>query len=243
MDHQTIRRGLRVVLCGVAAVACLGGAITAGVAADRQATRRPTAAELSAADAKAEAARWQREPAGKIFPATLGYISVDVNDNETATRLGISPVTGCGKAVDSTLTALAAKYRCQAGLRATYADSLQGVIYTVGVLAFPTTATASAFDTAMPPAGIPAYGLRAFPVPGTAAARFTDAAREESSAERAGSYVVFAVAGYADGRPATTASQADDTPFTPVVALADEVAQPLGQPERVDCHAAAEWSC
>lgn len=239
-------RGHQHVLClaagWIATVSCLAGAIVAGLAASAEATRKPTAAELNAAGIAGISQRWERETTGTVFSASIGYVT-DLLSDETATRLGISPATGCAAVVDHTLVALVTRYRCQAGLRATYTDQLQGVVYTVGVLAFPDTPAASAFLTRMGSPAFPATGLRAFPLAGTAAARFNDAARQIATARRAGSYVVLVVGGYVDGRAASATGERRDSAFQAASQLAAWVAAPLGLPETVNCAATEEWSC
>jgi hypothetical protein len=228
-------------LLGAAAVCCLAGAVVASSAARTALTPTPTAAELNAASATASVRRWERETAGAMFPASVPYTS-DVLTQETATRLGIAPGPDCATAVDHTLAALTARYHCQAGLRASYADQPQGTIYTVGVLAFPSTPAASAFYSELQRPSR-ATALRALPLPGTAAALFTDPARQFSTEQQAGSYVVLVVAGYPDGRSAAATGERRDSVFAAAVPLAAAVAAPLGVTENVDCHDTAEWSC
>jgi subtilisin family serine protease len=127
------------------------------------------AVRLSAASAVGVAQRWERMPAGAIFPATIGYTS-DLSIRETASRVVIDPADGCANAVDGTLRALAARYGCVAAVRADYTDQLRGSVYTIGVLAFPSAARASDFYGRLPRGGYPATGLRVFAVPGTPAA-------------------------------------------------------------------------
>jgi hypothetical protein len=225
----------------IAAAACLAGAVVAGSAALAESTRKPAPAELAAAANTGLAQLWQREPAGQLFPATVGY-SDDEGNRATATRLGIAPATSCATTVDHTLASLAGRYRCVAGLRASYADESGGTVYTVGLLAFPTASAAHAFFLALPPRAFPAItGLRALALAGTAAARFGDAARQLFTSAQAGPYVVLAVAGYADGRPAAATGEQRDPVFSPADQLAYAVL-PAG-PVRVDCTDTSEWSC
>jgi hypothetical protein len=205
------------------------------------ATRRPTAAELTAAAERGVAQRWEREPAAAVFPAVIGY-TTDLQTKETATRLAIGTDHDCAAALDATLRQLAVKYDCAAGLRATYTDELRGSVYTVGVLAFPDASDAAAFYNKMPPDPYPATGLHALPVAGTAAALFSDKARQAATAQQAGPYVVLAVAGYADGRPAATADERRDSVFDPASQLISAVANPLAKPVTVRC-GTAEWTC
>jgi hypothetical protein len=235
-------RGLARTLTAFGGVCCLVAAVLAGHAAIAQQTRRPTAAERAAAAAQAVARRWRTWPAGRIFPATLGYTTRLLNNN-TARRVGISPDDQCAAALDPVLAGSARRDGCRAGLRASYVDELQGVVYTTGVLAFPSPAKARAFDRGLPSARRPAGGLRALAFPGTAAARFADDARQTAIARQDGPYVLLAVAGYADGRPAAVTGQYNPNAFDAAGQLANAILAPLNRPAVVDCAAARQWSC
>jgi hypothetical protein len=232
---------VRLVACAAAAAVGLAAGVLGGTRAYADATRKPTAAELSAASAIGVAQRWERLPAGQVFPAAIKY-STELLTTEKATRLGIATAHGCAAALDSTGQSLAQRYGCAGGLRASYADQLRGVIYTVGVLAFPTEAKASTFYDKLPVENYPATGLHALALPGTPAALFTDRARQAATSQLAGPYVVLAVAGYADGRPASTANERRDSDFDPAGALAKAVADPLGKPRPARC-GTTEWAC
>jgi hypothetical protein len=175
------RRG-RVSLLAACAVLALAGVVLSAVRVHAALTAKSTAAA---------AARWQQWSAGQVFPEVLGA---------SVTRLGISPDTGCATAAGQATGRLAARNGCLVGLRASYADSLGGVVYTVGVFAFTDTRAATSFWRALPS---PSAGLQALALPGTAAGRFSDQARQAGAARQAGSYVVLVADGYADGRPAT----------------------------------------
>lgn len=216
------------------AVASLAVAVQAARHANAESTRGPAPAELAAAAKTALAQRWERLPVGQIFPATIGYAS-DQLTTETASRLGIGPALPCGQALDVTLQGAARAAGCVGVLRADYADELGGTVYTVGVVAFPDGAAAHQFAGGVPPGRYPAAGLRALELPGTAAALFTDGARQAAAVKVTGPYVVLAVAGYADGRPASTASERRDSAFSPAAALAAAVEAPLAAPQRVRC--------
>ena len=225
----------------VLALACLAGAIVAAGRAHAELTRPPTQAERTAAGALGVASRWAREPAGQIFPPTLAYYS-NLLDHETARRAGISPVSTCAAALDAAVAATARRDGCRAVLRASYADQLGGVVYTIGVLAFPTPRQAAAFLARYADDQSPVRGLRAAAFPGTSAAAFGDPARQAASSRQDGPYAVLTVAGYADGRPATATGERQTVPFEPATELAEDVGTPLGQPVTVTCHR-LEWSC
>ena len=225
-------------------------AALAGHAAVAGQTRPPTAAERAAAAAAAVAGRWRSWPAGRIFPADLGYTTT-LRGRETAHRVGISPDYGCAAAVDAALARPARQEGCRAGIRASYVDQLDGVVYTTGVLAFPDRARAAAFTRRLPaavsrraaPGGAPgAAALRALALPGTASARFTAAARQTATARQDGPYVLLTVAGYADGRPAAATGEFDPVAFSAARQLAREILAPLNRPAVVNC-ARRQWSC
>jgi hypothetical protein len=221
------------------AVAGLAVAVVGGLRARAELTRPPTAAERSQAAVAAVAARWQRWPTGKIFPASLSY-TTSLLTQETADRIGIAPGYACSAALVGRVATAATGDGCRAAVRATYADQLQGVLVTAGVLAFPTPAKAAAFMRATAADRLPA-GLRALSFPRTASARFNDAARQVVTERQAGPYVVITVAGYADGRPAS-AARGRPSVFAPARQLASDILTPLAQPAAVNC-ANPEWAC
>jgi type VII secretion-associated serine protease mycosin len=232
---------VRIIACAVAALLGLAVAVVAGGRAHAELVRKPTTAELSSAAATGAAQRWEREPVGQIFPARIAY-TTSLGTTETASRVGIAPADACATAVDSTLTRQAQRDGCVAALRADYTDQLRGAVYTLGVLAFASTARASDFYDNLPPVQYPATGLRALAMPGTPAALFGDAARQLAIAQQSGPYIVLAVAGYADGRPASANGERRDVVFDPAMQLATAVAEPLGRPVTVRC-GGTEWTC
>ena len=226
---------------GIAATILLVAAVGAADRAHAELTRKPTPAELSAAAAFGEASRWQRWPAGQIFPAGLPY-RTDLLNDETARRAGIAPGYGCAVAVDAALAALTRRYGCRAALRASYLDQPGGVVFTLGVLAFPDPRAAAGFFSHYSAGRSPVRGLHALTLPGTPVAAFADAARQAASASLHGPYVVLTVAGYADGRPAAATGERRPSAFAPATQLATEIGTPLAQPETVRC-ATRQWSC
>jgi hypothetical protein len=235
------RRRLRGLVTSLAALCCLGVAIVAGTAARADLTSKPTSAELSAAAALAVASRWRSWPAGRIFPAELGY-TTSLLTQGTARRIGIAPKTACPAGLDAVLRPLAARTDCLAVLRATYVDQLQGVVYTVGVLAFASGRSAERFVRGLPAGRSGVAGLSALAFPGTASAVFSDAARQASTAQRQGPYVVLTVSGYADGRPAAATLEARGSVFSPATQLASRIIGPLTVPAVVNCRS-PQWSC
>ncbi len=163
------------------------------------------------------ASRWQRLPAGQIFPASVPYqLSSTVLQDSTglsvdALRIAIAPQSGCGAGV--TTSAAAAVLRregCKAVLRATYVDSTWSYVTTVGVAVLPSDAAATQAsqslsqprltaarnaETGQLPAGVLVVRYR-----GTAAAMY-DYSRQISASFADGPYLVMYAAGYADSRP------------------------------------------
>ncbi|WP_245655848.1 hypothetical protein [Microtetraspora fusca] len=219
-------------------------AVIAGVAASAAAgelTRGPSAGELRQASAAEIARRWELWPAGRVFPATLGYTG-EQGGREKARRVGISSRTDCAASVDAPLRAPVRAAGCRAILRATYIDALQGIVVTVGVAAFPDSVSASAAEAAFPKAGKPTPGLRALSFPGTVTDRFNAASRQESTARQAGPYVVLTTVGQVDGRPARWVGKQRPTIFTFAGDLAGQIAAALTAPAAPDCEA-KEWRC
>ncbi len=229
------------VLLLLAAMVCLAVAVAAGTAAHADLARKPTAAQRAAAAAEAVADRWRSMPAGRIFPATLSY-STSLLTTETASRVGIAPQASCTEAIDPALARLAARDHCKAAVRATYLDQLQGVVYTIGVLAFPSPRDAGAFAAQLPAGFAKSIPLRALALPDTASSRFSPRARQATTVGHVGPFVVLTVAGYADGQPAGAGQEARPSVFAPAAELAGEVIGPMTRPVTVNC-ASREWSC
>lgn len=235
------RRSLRALAVSLTAVCCLALAIALGTAAHGELVRKPTSADLSAAAAAAVAGRWRAWPSGRIFPAVLGY-TTQLLTQEAARRVGIAPQTACPAGLDAALRGLAARDRCQAVLRATYVDQLEGVVFTIGVVAFAGPGSAAGFERGLPRGRSGVTGLRALAFPGTASAAFNDAARQASTAQRQGPYVLLTTAGYADGRTARATLQSRGSIFAPAAQLAAGIIAPLAAPAQVDCRS-PQWSC
>ncbi|MFI6788505.1 hypothetical protein ACIBG4_14375 [Nonomuraea sp. NPDC050383] len=228
----------------VASALTLVCAVTAGVAAGAagtELTRGPNTAELRAAVKRETAERWRVWPAGRVFPARLAY-SAEQGGIEQASRIGISPRTGCAGAVDPAADAALRRAGCRAVLRATYIDALRGVLVTVGVAAFPDERAAARATAAFPQAGEPVPGLRPLAFRGTVADRFTPSVRQAGSVRQGGPYVVLTTAGQADGRPARTAGEQRPAVFSYGSELAAHVLHSLTTPSLPDC-AAPEWRC
>jgi hypothetical protein len=229
------------VLLALLAVACLVAVAVSALTISREMTRKPTQAELDRASALELARRWQEWPAGKIFPDSLPY-SADAGGNEKAARIGIDPSLSCSAGLDTKARAIAAQHGCTALLRATYLDQLQGLIVTIGVVAFPDEASAQAARKAMPAGNDITPGVSAYGPAGTVAARFNDAARQTGSVQQAGPYVVALTVGYADGRPAAAVTQRQTDLYDLASQLISPVLGPISKKAVPNC-GRKEWRC
>ncbi|MFI9556908.1 hypothetical protein [Nonomuraea endophytica] len=228
----------------VASVLTLVCAVAAGVAASAagsELSRGPTAAELASAAKREVSERWRTWQAGKIFPATLAY-SAEQGGQERATRIGISPQTGCQQAVDKKAVKALRSHGCRAVLRATYIDALQGVVVTVGVVALPDELRASRAKAAFPQGGKAVPGLRPVAFQGTVADRFTAAVRQAGSVRQAGPYLVLTTSGQVDGRPARAVGEQRPMIFAFAAELSERILADLSEPRMPEC-GAREWRC
>jgi len=186
---------LLLILLLVAGLAGVGGG---GTAVFIELTRPPTRAEVTAAGQAEVASRWQRLPAGRLFAATISYLTTDATATSAA-RVGIAPEASCAAALDASIRSLFRRYGCSAVLRATYLDASGTVAGTVGVAIMRSPAAAAAVAERVPPSA----GLRAVPFPGTRAALFGNRDRGLPLDVRAeGPYVLLWAGGATDGRPA-----------------------------------------
>lgn len=178
-------------LAGVAALA------VGGFALHQELTRPATAAEAAAAGRAEVATRWQRLPAGRLFPATISYLSAG-KQQVTALRVGVAPATTCTAALDPAAVAI---FRgCRTVLRATYVDASGSLAVTVGIAVMPSTAAAqrAVSNLTIQPGHA---GVRAASFPGTRVAGYGDAQRGWfHAASGNGPYAFFYAAGFADGR-------------------------------------------
>ncbi|GAA3110452.1 MULTISPECIES: hypothetical protein [Nonomuraea] len=221
---------------------CAVAAGVAGSAAGTELTRGPTAAELRAAAHREVAERWRSWPAGRIFPETLPY-SAEQGGRERATRIGISPRTGCGRdAVDAAAVKALRQAGCKGVLRATYVDALRGVLVTIGVVALRDEAHAERARDAFSDTGKPTPGLRPVSFHATLADRFTPGVREAGSVRQAGPYLVLTTSGQVDGRPSAAAGEARPSIFAFAAEISEQVLTRLSTPGMPDC-ASGEWRC
>jgi hypothetical protein len=203
--------------------------------------RRFSAAEQQQITNWEYAKRWRQLPAGTIFPAVVHYTAPAVLDDDpslalTATRLGIARQGSCAAAADPAAARVLDRGGCTALLRATYTDSTDSYVVTVGAAVMPgvpqAAAAAQALSGTANGEGLES-GVRTVPVKYTPSAAFTNQRRQLSGAVADGSYVVLYTVGYADPRPLEPVSgdsyaQAEMTSAGQGVAQA--VRQVLGAP-------------
>jgi hypothetical protein len=147
--------------------------------------------------------RWRSWPAGRIFPAAIGY---DLPGSAfgggpslalRAERVGIAEQASCRHATGPAAGPLLTKRGCLTVLRATYQDTTQTFAVTVGVAVMPASSAAKALkhDGGMRP------WLRTVPFRHTTTAHFAGPGRKVGWSGAEGPYLVLATVGYADGRP------------------------------------------
>ena len=154
-------------------------------------------------------ALWRTKPVEQVFPATVTLGSQYV-------RLGVADAAGCDVLPQDfrlELTTEAPGTSCVKVLRATYTDITQTVFATVGVVAIggPASARDKVWRQWTPDSAAkqPDTMPDVFPVPHTVAAGFTDSQRVvwDSQASNDGSYLVYVVSAFADGRVGSTDSE------------------------------------
>jgi hypothetical protein len=202
------RRGRRltvlITLIVVGLVAVAGG----GVALAKEMTRSATKAEVAAALSEEIATRWQRLPAGTIFPSTITYQNAE-GSNATATLVGIAPRSSCRATLEPAGEQAIRSLGCATMLRATYTGGNGALAATVGIAVLPSVPAANKALSDLEPMD-PASGLDALPYSGTIAATFTNAARASSGVQIAGPYIFLYTAGFTDGMPGVAAAASSE---------------------------------
>lgn len=198
---------LRAIAAALAIIVVAGSAVAGGLAMARSSsgtTTRPTTG--SAAQDAAARAIWRTTPVNQLLPPTITR-----EGTESYIRLGIQPDDSCASLPDAFTAELAAT-KCVHVLTATYADRTQTVTATVGIVVLSGTVPerlrlfqawsgdVNATKAAMMP--------HVYAVPGTVASGFSDKQRVawQSQLSVDGTYLVYAVAGFTDGRAGPTAA-------------------------------------
>ncbi|MFI6701481.1 hypothetical protein ACIBJC_21390 [Streptomyces sp. NPDC050509] len=204
-------RAAAAVACVVLGVGLIGGAVTGSwLTGD-------SAAEPAARDDFAVArGLWHSVPVDTLFPRTLkGDGAGPGAADRRWTRIGVAPDSGCAGALDPLLERVLRPLGCSRVVRATYADATSSSVTTVGLVFTQGDANAMAAlrtrfrvdDLTERTDLMP----RTFPVEGTVAATFGDAQRASWTVNVLTEVpvVVFAVSGFADGRPVASPQPAD----------------------------------
>jgi hypothetical protein len=236
-EHARPRRqvSLRLVLVSAAAILGVAGLVAslAGVAVQLM-PRRFTASQQRQIMTWEVSARWRTWQTGKIFPATISYqipstvLSSSSGLKLTAHRLGIAPQATCQAALDTALADVLDHDGCQAVLRATYLDSSESFVITVGVAVLRTQVPAA---DRLPVGPDLNPGVRAVAFPGTLSSRFDDSQRQLTHTATDGPYLIMYTAGYTDGRPRDTVSTnpyADDEMISVASGVAGTVSRSIG---------------
>ncbi|WP_283135611.1 serine/threonine-protein kinase [Rhizohabitans arisaemae] len=192
--------GGRVVAALVAAVLGLAALGVGAVNLGSELSRGPTPEEQQAAGAQELAGRWKTRKAGEIFPESVEYLPSGYRTNQKARRIGISAQTDCAESVDQSVAGPLTQQGCMAVLRSTYVDGSGVVATTLGVAVMPDENAAKKARDEINQAAVPG-GVKAVGFEQTATALFGDAQRQSLTLEVHGRYLVFAAAGYTDGRP------------------------------------------
>ncbi|MEV6385305.1 hypothetical protein AB0M31_38545 [Streptomyces sp. NPDC051773] len=158
---------------------------------------------------------WRNERADKLFPDALApRVSATTTkpDGSRATwhRIGISEDTDCAKGLNKVTSAAVAELDCEAVLLATYVDPTGNTIGTVALIVLPAGESAKAEMTAFFEKDEdkldPGVGAKAFTVPGTIAAKWSDARSNGGAGiavpDSSLPYVLVASTGAVDGRRA-----------------------------------------
>jgi hypothetical protein len=191
----------RAILASLATVAIAVGALIGGLTLAAP-TSGSTAHATTGAAAQDESLRslWRTASASDLLPATLNR-----EGTETYIRLGVDPDENCAH-LPAAFTGALTPAACARAIEATYADRTQTITATVGivVLSGSTSDRLRLFQNWTPDAYSTKDAMmpHAYPVAGTLAAQFSDAQRVtwQSQVSTDGTYLVYAVTGFADGR-------------------------------------------
>jgi hypothetical protein len=179
--------------------------------------------------------RWRTLPVGKIFPTTVTYqlpgyaLGASAELPLTATRLGIARQASCAAGSIPAAAAALARHGCAAMLRATYIDSTESLVVTIGVAVMPSGARADAVANELSGGRQPRPGVQPVAFPGTLSATFGSRQRQLSWAVSSGPYVILSTVGYADGMPREKVSS-DSYVDAEMSSVADGVADAVGSP-------------
>ncbi|MFJ4842656.1 hypothetical protein [Streptomyces sp. NPDC088746] len=196
-------RAAAAAVCAVLGLGLIGGAITGSwLIGD-------SAAEPGAGSAYSVGrSAWHSVPVDTLFPATLKGDGAGPGATDRVwTRVAVASDSGCAAGLDPLLLRTLRPVGCERLVRATYTDATRSSVTTVGIVFTEgDTDAMRALDTrftAQRLAGRSDLMPRTYPVKGTVAAGFGDRQRASWTVHVLTELpaVVFAVSGFADGRP------------------------------------------
>ncbi|MGR8011543.1 hypothetical protein [Streptomyces hypolithicus] len=198
-------------LCLVLGTGLIGGAVTG-----RWLTGGADATSADPTGYAKARALWHSAPVDTLLPPTIkGDGAGPGGADRVWTRIAIAPDSGCAKALDPLLRKAVEPAGCLRVLRATYTDATTSTVTTVGMVF--TEADAPAMRALR--SRFTNEGLadrtdlmpRAYPAEGTAAAAFSDQQRASWTVRvlTDAPAIVYAVAGFADGRTVPDPQPAD----------------------------------
>jgi hypothetical protein len=213
---------LALIIIGVLAVA------SGAVGLMRELNRPANPGEVRTATQAEVTTRWERLPAGKIFPSQLSYLD-SAGLSVRLTRSGIARPASCARSIDPAVARMLVANGCRTVLRASYVDPTGTLVATLGIAVFPSNAAAA--RAAQASSFGSSDGLDAFKVPGTAASGFGNAQRETFGGgyPQQGPYVILVTAGFTDGR-SRTSGPADPALEDLVEAVPGDLAKIMTEP-------------
>ncbi|MFE7133668.1 hypothetical protein ACFVIM_22700 [Streptomyces sp. NPDC057638] len=196
-------RAAGALVCAVLGLGLIGGAVTGGwLTGD---SRADSAARTPYTEA---GTLWHSVPVDVLFPRSLrGEDTGPGGADRVWTRVAVAPDSTCAAALEPGLVTTLAPVGCTRVVRATYTDATASHVTTVGLVFTAADAVDTvALNTRFTTKGLaerPALMPRAFAAPDTVAARFGDRQRASWMVKvlTDAPVVVFAVSGFADGRP------------------------------------------
>jgi hypothetical protein len=230
--RRSPRRALAAVLVLLVAFAVVGvGYALSGGAAAADAGAVPASSDNGADIATREL--WRTASADALLPAKLTR-----EGTETYYRLAVDPGESCGLLPARFVKALGPA-GCIRVLRATYVDSTESVVATVGLVVAGGTAAqrGALFQNWTADSFARQYALMpsTYPVGSTLASNFQNAQRIAwmSNISNDGTYIAYAVSGFVDGRPGPDAAafalgnQPELQSDSPPVQVADDLSTAL----------------
>lgn len=192
------RRGLFLALMGVLLAVAATNVLLGGVGLLQETRSRPlTQAERAAYVKEDIASRWHTLPIASVFPEDIAYTALG-KGQEYAHRVGVAPESRCRGGLDSPVAAALEGYGCRTLLRATYVDQSSSYAITIGIAVLRDEDAREAAAARLPVDD--RVGVRPVSFPHTATESFGAAQRQRTGWIGTGPYIVFASAGYTDGR-------------------------------------------